>query len=752
MPQIRTIYHFLWLMCTLFLFIFSCSIDNDLLLESVTENDTAMLSDLDFPEGYLAIERRITAFPVKYDAYIEDGEVYNQTVLRLGKNEQTSYLLFDLSPIDSIEGTIKAAELELVVDSNSGSGKIEIFKGSANYWTENNLTYTSAPELENQMAIIEQNYALNDTISIGLNVDALFPETLTLVLVQEDGDDLAFASKEHETKVGGTLIVTYNAPIAAEEIVIENTTDQEAEEDEATQEEEIAEEESEEEQVAEEEEETEEEEVVQEEETEEEETEEEETEEEETEEEEVAQGSETEEQVNSAPIAVIEAAPSSGTVPLTVSFTGNNSSDDKSVTEYQWNFKNGTTSNIVNPNYTFETAGTYEVELTVKDEEGLTNKKTITITVNPRPNEAPKAVASASILSGNAPLQVDFRGNNSSDDNGIVSYAWDFSGATASAMNAAHTFNDPGVYNITLTVTDAAGLQDTTNLSVTVTQEISEQIACSVGGGRANDTGEKVWCWENINIPEYSGSKGVAFSNGELVIDSECYEKQVTKSGNKLKFSVNPTSPNVPNWCSRDFNMRAEIRSAPWNVRHPKGTEEWFGWSYTFGNNYIVDKNNQWLFWQVHHGTVGDSPHTELMIIKDGQFNGHSAGELYVVNNASSSSKYNPTGITPRAGEKLDIVVHTVWNTGSSGLLQVWINGQKVHDEQGATIYAASPWGGNAKWGIYKWPWADANGVAQSQQQGIESLETYLGDLRVITRRDGDPEYLENSYSKVAPN
>ena len=44
---------------------------------------------------------------------------------------------------------------------------------------------------------------------------------------------------------------------------------------------------------------------------------------------------------------------------------------------------------------------------------------------------------------------------------------------------------------------------------------------------------------------------------------------------------------------------------------------------------------NDWLFFQVHHAIVGDSPHMELMVIKDGQFNGHDAGELYVVNNAN---------------------------------------------------------------------------------------------------------------------
>ena len=284
------------------------------------------------------------------------------------------------------------------------------------------------------------------------------------------------------------------------------------------------------------------------------------------------------------------------------------------------------------------------------------------------------------------------------------------------------------------------------------TPEENNNSNCVTNGGLAGDTGLKTWCWESVTLPQYFGSKGVSFSNGELVIDSECYEQQITKVGNQLKFRVNPTTPEVGSWCSRDYNMRAEIRTAPWNIRHPKGTEEWFGWSYTFGNDYVVDQNNQWLFWQVHHGVVGDSPQTELMIIKDGQFNGHNAGEIYVVNNVTDGEKYNPTGIKPTAGQKLDIVVHVVWDDASNGLLQVWINGQSVYDKQVATVYSSSPWGGNAKWGIYKWPWASSNGVQQSQQQGITHLETFMGNLRIITRQPGNSDYLHDSFSLVAPN
>ncbi len=389
-----------------------------------------------------------------------------------------------------------------------------------------------------------------------------------------------------------------------------------------------------------------------------------------------------------------------------------------------------------------------------------TDEDSATIMLNTPENNAPIAVTTADILSGDAPLQINFTGNNSSDDSAIVSYYWEFPGDTSSAQNATYTFNNPGVYDIRLTVTDDESLRATATLTIIVTEGSEDNIgvedniigACTTNGGKANESGLKTWCWNDITLPTYSGTKGVSFSDDQLFIDSECNENALSIVDNQLHFFVDPNNPPVDtSWCERDFNMRAEIRTNSWNVKHPIGTEEWFGWSYAFGNNYIIDQNNEWLFFQVHPAIVGESPHMELLVNNDSQFSGHDAGEIYVVNKGNYPDNH-PTGITPVAGETLDIVVHAVWGDESNGLLQVWINGQSVYDKQVRTIYAAYPWGGNAKWGIYKWPWADEAGVLASAAQGITSLETYMGPLRIITRKPGDIDYLTDSYSLVAPD
>ena len=413
--------------------------------------------------------------------------------------------------------------------------------------------------------------------------------------------------------------------------------------------------------------------------------------------------------------------------------------------------KMGNTASNAKPTHTFNAPGTYNVDLTVTDENGLSDKASVTITVNQPENQAPTAVAFANPMSGEVPLTVNFNGSSSSDDNAVSSYYWDIPGNSSSSENPTHTFIEPGEYNITLTVTDADGLSDTSSITISATQSTSGNTSCTTQGGKAGDSGFKSWCWEDISIPNYSDKKGVAVSNNELYIDSECYEKQVTNYGDQLRFQINPTNPTPESWCNQDYNMRAEIRTSPWRVENPLGTEEWFGWSYTFGNDYLIDQHSQWKFFQVYPGPSGLSPNISLEIIHGSQFNNHDAGEIYVVRQGGDKD-YHPTGITPIAGQKLNVVVHVIWGNSSNGLLQVWINDSKVYDEQASTTtHPETPWGGNAKWGIYKWPWKKAENVQQSLNQGITKLTTYLGPIRMITRKPGDTDYGKDAYSQVTP-
>ncbi|MEA1787736.1 PKD domain-containing protein, partial [Arenibacter sp. GZD96] len=181
---------------------------------------------------------------------------------------------------------------------------------------------------------------------------------------------------------------------------------------------------------------------------------------------------------NQAPVAVATANPLSGDAPLTVNFTGSTSTDDVAVTSYVWDFGDGSPIvSTADPVHTFTVAGVFEVTLTVEDAEGLSDVSTISITVNsPLANQPPVAVASATPLSGDAPLTVNFTGSTSTDDVAVTSYVWDFGDGTSSTEpNPTHTFTTVGVFNVTLMVQDVDGLSDTATITITVIDPTGNQ-------------------------------------------------------------------------------------------------------------------------------------------------------------------------------------------------------------------------------------------------------------------------------------
>ncbi len=68
-----------------------------------------------------------------------------------------------------------------------------------------------------------------------------------------------------------------------------------------------------------------------------------------------------------APVASFTASPTSGTVPLTVSFTDTST---RNPTSWAWEFGDGETATAQNPSHTYTTAGTYTARLTVTNEAG----------------------------------------------------------------------------------------------------------------------------------------------------------------------------------------------------------------------------------------------------------------------------------------------------------------------------------------------------------------------------------------------
>jgi chitodextrinase len=172
--------------------------------------------------------------------------------------------------------------------------------------------------------------------------------------------------------------------------------------------------------------------------------------------------------VNAPPVARFGTTARGGSID----FDAGNSSDDGMIVSYLWDYGDGNTGQGASSvSHTYLADGVYTVVLTVTDDGGMSDTFSLPVNVVIDSNQPPRAQFSVSASTGTAPLVVTFDAASSSDDGGIVGYAWNFgdAGATASGRTAMHTYNQAGSYTATLTVTDDGGLTAAAEKQVFVT-------------------------------------------------------------------------------------------------------------------------------------------------------------------------------------------------------------------------------------------------------------------------------------------
>jgi len=215
---------------------------------------------------------------------------------------------------------------------------------------------------------------------------------------------------------------------------------------------------------------------------------------------------------------------------LTVNFT-NKSTDDHAVITHSWTFGDGGTSSQTNPSHIYAADGSYQVSLTVADAQGLTDNKTVSVTVTdgivvgdcapawsattsyqsgdkvthdgyeyestwwstgaspaiysnvwkklgecdgtslPDENEAPVS----SFTYSKAALAVSFY-NTSTDDKAVTAYNWSFGdGSSSTNANPSHSYSSAGSYQVSLTVYDAEGFNHTSSQTVIISDDSNNQ-------------------------------------------------------------------------------------------------------------------------------------------------------------------------------------------------------------------------------------------------------------------------------------
>jgi PKD repeat protein len=156
--------------------------------------------------------------------------------------------------------------------------------------------------------------------------------------------------------------------------------------------------------------------------------------------------------IGTDPQASFSASPQSGEVPLTVEFTDESTGD---FDTWLWSFGDGGTSTDQHPSHEYTESGVYTVTLTIDGPLGSTSDtKPEYISVLPV-GAKPQADFSASPLSGEVPLTIEFTDESTGD---FDTWEWAFGdGGTSTEQNPTHIYTQSDVYTVTLTIDGQSG-------------------------------------------------------------------------------------------------------------------------------------------------------------------------------------------------------------------------------------------------------------------------------------------------------
>jgi PKD repeat protein len=171
------------------------------------------------------------------------------------------------------------------------------------------------------------------------------------------------------------------------------------------------------------------------------------------------------------PSADFTFSPSNPAMNQDIQFNGSTSraGTGHTLVRYDWNFGSGSPQSGVAVTKAYDTAGTYNVTLTVTDEVGqsATIAKSVTIG-NTGSLTASFTMSPSNPRVGNT---VNFNGSGSTAAPGftITSYAWDFGdGTTATGATSSHVYGLAATYIVRLTITDSAGRTTFSTQNLTV--------------------------------------------------------------------------------------------------------------------------------------------------------------------------------------------------------------------------------------------------------------------------------------------
>jgi PKD repeat protein len=219
------------------------------------------------------------------------------------------------------------------------------------------------------------------------------------------------------------------------------------------------------------------------------------------------------------PTAVIDHPVTVGDAAI-CTFDGSGSYDNVEIVNYRWEFGDGNTYEDLHANVThiYGLPGNYIVNLTVTDTSGLSHMSSSLIVVTDI--TFPVADAGSDDTTDEDTVYM-FNASGSMDNAGIAYYNWSFGDGSESLgteIYPEHVYDHPGVYTVTLSVTDPGGNTAIDEITITVLDitnptavinhplTIGDTVPCPFEGSGSYDNVEIVsYRWECGDGNTYEG-------------------------------------------------------------------------------------------------------------------------------------------------------------------------------------------------------------------------------------------------------
>jgi PKD repeat protein len=169
---------------------------------------------------------------------------------------------------------------------------------------------------------------------------------------------------------------------------------------------------------------------------------------------------------NAPPSALLFYSPTEPTIADTVSFRDLSTDPDGVVVSHRWDFGDSAKSTLADPTHRYSKRGSYEVTLTVTDDDGGTNEKSATIEVVNAPPVCDFTYDPATVSIGEP---VFFRDTSTDLEGDPLGHSWSLGeGLTSTTGNPSIRYQTEGVKRVTLTVSDPFGGSDRTTKYIRV--------------------------------------------------------------------------------------------------------------------------------------------------------------------------------------------------------------------------------------------------------------------------------------------